>query len=239
LEKKLIESNKVISDQNNRLLNFANIVSHNLKSYAGNLKAILELFIKAESEEEKKVTLNYLQNISKGFSATVSNLNEIAQVQSQSDLKFELVNIHHCAEQAIEVLKVQIDSTQSVINNKVDQNLSVLANPAYMDSILLNLLSNAVKYRRTDKPLVAEIKAEVKNSEVQLTVKDNGRGINLKLHKNNIFGLYKTFHGNPDAKGVGLFITKWQIESMKGRIEVESEENKGTLFTVYFPISSQ
>src|SRR5206468_2921750 len=98
----------------------------------------------------------------------------------------------------------------------------------YMDSILLNVLSNAVKYRRADQPLVVELKTEVKNNELQLTIKDNGRGINLEQHKNNIFGLYKTFHGNQDAKGVGLFITKWQIEAMSGKIEVTSEENKGT-----------
>jgi len=236
LEKELTQSNKIISDQNNRLLNFANIVSHNLKSYAGNLKAILELFVRAESEEEKKVTLSYLQNISKGFSATVDNLNEIAQVQSQSELKFSYINMHQCITQATEVLKVQIDSTQSVIKNDVDQNLIVLANPAYTDSIMLNLLSNAIKYRQPDKPLVVEIKSAVKNKELQLTVKDNGRGINLEQHKNDIFGLYKTFHGNADAKGVGLFITKWQIEAMGGKIEVKSEENKGTSFTVFFPI---
>jgi PAS domain S-box-containing protein len=236
LEKQLTQSNKIISEQNNRLLNFANIVSHNLKSYAGNLKSILELFIKAESEEEKKITLNYLQSISKGFSATVDNLNEIAQLQSQSELKLAQVNIYQCAAQAIEVLKVQIDSANAVVHNKADQNLTVMANPAYMDSILLNLLSNAIKYRRPDQTLVVEIKTEMKDNELQLTIKDNGRGINLEQHKNNIFGLYKTFHGNPDAKGVGLFITKWQIEAMNGRIEIESEVNKGTSFIVYFPI---
>jgi PAS domain S-box-containing protein len=234
LEKELTQSNKIVSEQNNRLLNFANIVSHNLKSYAGNLKSILELLMKANSEEEKKVTLNYLQNISKGFSATVNNLNEIAQIQSQQELKLEHVNLYECATQAIEVLTVQIDSTHAVIHNHVDENLTVLANPAYMDSILLNLLSNTIKYKRPDQPLVVEIKTETKNNELQLTVTDNGLGINLEQHKNDIFGLYKTFHGNPDAKGVGLFITKWQIEAMNGRIEVMSEENKGTSFTVYF-----
>jgi len=239
LEKELTQSNKIISEQNNRLLNFANIVSHNLKSYAGNLKSILELFIGANSEEEKKVTLQYLQNISKGFSTTVDNLNEIAQVQSQSELKLTYINIYQCITQAIEVLKVQIDSTRSVINVNVDPNLIVLANPAYMDSILLNLLSNAIKYRQPDKTSVVEIKSEVKNKELRLTIKDNGLGINLELHKNDIFGLYKTFHGNQDAKGVGLFITKWQIEALGGRIEVMSEENKGTLFTIYFPIRSK
>lgn len=46
--------------------------------------------------------------------------------------------------------------------------------------------------------------------------------------------MYKTFHGNEDAKGIGLFITKFQVESMGGRIEVESKVNEGTTFFIYF-----
>jgi signal transduction histidine kinase len=71
---------------------------------------------------------------------------------------------------------------------------------------------------------------------LQLVIKDNGRGINLEKHKNDIFGLHKTFHGNSDAKGIGLFITKLQVEALNGRIELESKENRGTSFIVHFPI---
>lgn len=67
-----------------------------------------------------------------------------------------------------------------------------------------------------------------------LEVADNGLGINLHLHKDKLFGMYKTFHPNKDAKGIGLFITRNQIEAMGGRIEVESEENKGSVFKVHF-----
>jgi signal transduction histidine kinase len=48
--------------------------------------------------------------------------------------------------------------------------------------------------------------------------------------------MYKTFHNHPEAKGIGLFITKNQVEAMNGRIEVESEVDKGTTFKVYFKI---
>jgi len=67
-----------------------------------------------------------------------------------------------------------------------------------------------------------------------LIIKDNGRGIDLKKHGDKLFGMYKTFHGNPDAQGIGLFITKYQIETMGGSVEVESEENIGTTFKIYF-----
>jgi PAS domain S-box-containing protein len=236
LERELIKSNDVITDQNKRLLNFANIISHNLKSYAGNLKSILELFIKAESEEEKKMMLNYLQSISKGFSTTVNHLSEIVDVQNQSELTLEQVNVHDYLKETINVLQVQIDSTNSVLRNNVNSNLTLQTNPAYMESILLNLLTNAIKYRHPDKKLVVEIDAVLKNNELQLVIKDNGRGINLEKHKNDIFGLHKTFHGNSDAKGIGLFITKLQVEALNGRIELESKENRGTSFIVHFPI---
>ena len=45
--------------------------------------------------------------------------------------------------------------------------------------------------------------------------------------------MYNTFHKHEDARGIGLFITKNQIEAIGGKIEVESEVNKGTLFKIY------
>ena len=45
--------------------------------------------------------------------------------------------------------------------------------------------------------------------------------------------MYKTFHGNEDAKGIGLFITKNQLEAMNGKIEIESEVGQGSNFKIY------
>ena len=65
---------------------------------------------------------------------------------------------------------------------------------------------------------------------------DNGRGIDLSTHKENIFGLYKRFHFDVEGKGLGLHMTKNQIEAMDGTIEIESEIEKGTTFILKFPI---
>jgi signal transduction histidine kinase len=46
--------------------------------------------------------------------------------------------------------------------------------------------------------------------------------------------MYKTFHGNEDARGIGLFITKNQIEAIGGKIEVQSVVDRGTVFTISF-----
>lgn len=67
-----------------------------------------------------------------------------------------------------------------------------------------------------------------------MNVSDNGVGIDMERYGSSIFGLYKTFHGHEDSRGVGLYITKNQIETMGGKIEVESKPNVGSTFKVYF-----
>jgi sensor histidine kinase regulating citrate/malate metabolism len=68
-----------------------------------------------------------------------------------------------------------------------------------------------------------------------LEIADNGIGIDLDRHGSELFGMYKTFNQNKDARGIGLFITKNQVEAQGGRIEVESQVNTGTTFRVYLP----
>lgn len=234
LEKELVISNEKINEQNRQLLNFSNIVSHNLKSYSSNLVSILNLFSVADSEDEKNKMFDFLMRISEGFSSTVSHLNEITKSQNLARLKPERINLNEYIEKSKEALLVQIESTNAIIKNNVDKETEILSNPAYMDSILLNLLTNAIKYRHPDKPPVIELTSFKKIGKTILKIKDNGKGINMEKHGTDLFGVYKTFHGNHDAEGVGLFITKYQVEIMGGRIEVESKENVGTTFTLSF-----
>ena len=106
--------------------------------------------------------------------------------------------------------------------------------PAYLESILLNLVSNAIKYRQPDiNPLVI-VKSYIKDGFKTLAVKDNGQGIDLEKYGTKVFGLYKTFHANPQAHGIGLFMTKNQVEAMGGSIQVESEPGLGTTFIIKF-----
>ena len=70
---------------------------------------------------------------------------------------------------------------------------------------------------------------------MRLDVRDNGLGIDLARQGRKMFGMYKTFHKHPDARGVGLFLTKNQVEAMGGRIEVQSVVDEGTVFSVFLP----
>ena len=98
----------------------------------------------------------------------------------------------------------------------------------------MNLLNNALKYHSPDRPPVIEVQTYRNGQHLILEFRDNGRGINLDKHSQNIFKLYKTFHKHPDSKGLGLYMTKNQIEAMGGKIFVESKEFEGTKFIINF-----
>ena len=74
----------------------------------------------------------------------------------------------------------------------------------------------------------------IKEGRTQLIVADNGLGIDLKKHGHKLFGLNKVFHRHKDSKGVGLYIVKNQIISLKGTISCLSEVNIGSTFTITF-----
>ena len=107
-------------------------------------------------------------------------------------------------------------------------------NKAYLESIILNLLTNAIKYRDHSRKLKISISTKEKEDLTILTCEDNGIGIDIERNKDKIFGLYQRFHNYPDSKGLGLYLVKSQVETMGGTINVQSEVNKGTKFTLTF-----
>jgi signal transduction histidine kinase len=71
--------------------------------------------------------------------------------------------------------------------------------------------------------------------EACISVQDNGLGIDLRYAQNKLFGLYQRFHPMIEGKGMGLFLVKTEVEHLGGRVEVSSEVNVGTTFSVYLP----
>ena len=74
----------------------------------------------------------------------------------------------------------------------------------------------------------------MKNETPFLEVSDNGLGIDLDQYGDKMFGMYKTFHENLDSRGIGLFITKNQVETLGGTISVTSTVDVGTTFKIKF-----
>ncbi|HLO71601.1 MAG TPA: PAS domain-containing sensor histidine kinase, partial [Flavipsychrobacter sp.] len=223
----------VTNAQNERLRNFAHIVSHNLRSHSGNISILLDLFLQENEEKAEDELLKNLLQSANNLRDTIVHLNEVVVMNNSVDENLKPIHLRSVVDAAIQNVRAIAQDKNVRIENNVDAALYVEGVDAYMDSIVLNFLTNGIKYKSAERDAYVRVQAVVKDGYAELEFADNGIGMDLKRIKHKLFGMYKTFHGNSDARGIGLFITKNQVEAMGGRIDVESEENKGTSFKVY------
>jgi PAS domain S-box-containing protein len=231
-EQELLKMLEIVNSQNNKLLNFAHIVSHNLRTHAGNIKSLLELYHNSSFTHEETIT--NIDIVSKELNETIENLNDLVKVHTQTNKEFVSLQLSDYITRMLYILNEDIHNKNIQIENLVNENVQVNCIPAYLESILLNLMTNAIKYSDDKKEIKITFKLSDTEDYYVLHVIDNGVGIDMERYGESIFGLYKTFHGHEDSRGVGLYITKNQIETMGGKIEVESKPNVGSTFKVYF-----
>jgi len=231
---KLKEMLSVAEEQNERLRSFANIVTHNLRSHSGNLSTLTDFleedFANLNENENYKLLKQAVENLQE----TVSHLTEVAKIKEIEDSKMNTLNLYDFAEKATYNIIALAQNAEATIYNEIDEDICIKGIPAYLDSIILNFLTNAIKYKSEKRLPIIELTSQIEDDYVVLTIKDNGLGIDLEKFGDALFQMYKTFHCNQDAIGIGLFITKNHIESLGGKITVTSTVDVGTEFSIYF-----
>lgn len=228
----LQSSINLLDDQNKRLQNFAYIVSHNLRSHAGNLKFMVNLYEESQLQDDQQEIFLHIKTISDSLNATMSHLDEIVKIQSEIGKERKSVNFETIFNNVTSALSANIAGTDATVNADFSGCTDIDYIPAYLESIFQNLLTNALKYKHPDRKPVVNCRTLKDGNNIYLVFDDNGLGIDLERHGDDLFGMYKTFHLNKDAKGIGLFITRNQVEALGGSIHVDSAVNLGTKFTI-------
>ena len=250
-DRKIIENNlveahqkleiltKKLTKQNQQLRAFAQITSHNLRAPVSNLNLLLQFYKESTSLEDKDELVGNLDTVVDNLTATLDELLETVSVQEDTTKeRIELVFEDIFASVKV-MLKDQLIESEAIVSADFSK-VPIISYPrVYLESILFNLLSNALKYSSPDRIPEICLKTENNNGEITLEVEDNGLGIDLAKHRRNIFGMHKTFHRHQQARGMGLFMTKTQVEAMGGEITVESVVNEGSIFTVIFNRTKQ
>lgn len=224
----------VTEKQNQRLLQFTNIVSHNLRSNSSNISMLAGMLDTDLSAGQQTEFIDMIKTSAERLDETIVQLNEIVKIQATDTSEMAPVGIKTTVEKVLQSVNALLLKADAKVNLDVDENLTVLGIKPYIQSVFMNLVTNSIKYKRPDVPVEISISAKVAKGKTMVMFKDNGLGIDLKKHGSKLFGMYKTFHNNKDAKGVGLFITKNHMEAMEGSIALESAVNEGTLFHLQF-----
>jgi len=220
------------NERNKRLQNFAYIVSHNLRTHTGNLQSMVEMHNHSHTEDERVAIFGHIQSVSDSLNLTVKDLEEVVRVQAEISSDKKIIKFETVFTNMLRALSNNIDEANAAIEYDFNRCTAINYIPAYLESILQNLLTNALKYRHPDRQLIIKCHTYIKTKHIYLIFEDNGLGINMARHGNDVFGMYKTFHNKPGSQGIGLFITRNQVESLGGSIKLESVVNEGTKFTI-------
>ncbi|WP_299603119.1 PAS domain S-box protein [uncultured Aquimarina sp.] len=230
---------ELTEEQNERLRNFAYIVSHNLKSQSGNFEMLLDIYTKENPEAEKSEAIQLFKTASTRLSDTIKHLNEVVQINNSIGENLTSSNLKKSIDEVVKTISVISKDAEVTINNNISEELWVQAIPAYLDSIILNFITNGIRYRSKSRDSYINIEARIQDDFIVMLIEDNGLGIDLKKYGSKLFGMYKTFHNNEDARGIGLFITKNQVEALGGKIKVKSKVDQGTTFEIYLKKGKQ
>ena len=230
--KNLEETATKLSARNKQLAEFNQISSHNLRAPVGNLNALLNLYKESKNEDEKSEIFSKFSTVIDHLSLTLNTLVESLKIKNNPKQVIQELSFMDTLTKTKEILTAEISNTGAIIRSDFSIKNKINYNQIYLDSIFLNLISNAIKYSSPDRIPEIDIASNLVNKKIMLTIKDNGLGIDLKKHGHKLFGLNKVFHRHPNAQGIGLFLTKAQIETMGGTIYAESEVNIGTTFYI-------
>jgi PAS domain S-box-containing protein len=217
------------------LKQFSYTTSHDLRSPVNNLLSLFSLLDLSKIEDSE--TLEYIELLNTSTLNMKSTLNKYADAISGE----ERINVEIEVLKLDDILLIVRNSINTLITNskarfKIDfsEVPELKFNSFYLQSIFLNLISNSIKYLNPKVETVISISSHKVNNVIQVVFSDNGIGFDMDEVENKIFGLHQSFHNGHDSKGIGLYLVQSHLQSLGGKISVESTVNIGTTFTITF-----
>ncbi|MEQ9375925.1 MAG: PAS domain S-box protein [Imperialibacter sp.] len=220
------------TEQNVRLKDFSFITSHNIRSSVSNLLGLTDLLMTQPSNLEY---IKMLRTSTLKLDATIKSINELIHFEDNLDkIPTTDCNILTTVNNVLALNNQTIKEKNIIIEKNISPELTFKCIPAYIDSILQNLITNAIKYGTTKDRKTIKIESYREASNVVISIQDFGTGIDLDRHQEKLFKLGARFHSSNEGQGLGLYMSKRQIEAMGGKINVESKPNVGSTFKVIF-----
>ena len=223
-----------LQEQNRRLDEFAHIISHNLRAPVNNIQALINLLGESSAITDYKLIFDKLKNVSKNLSETMNELMDTLKAKAEPQVELTEIRFKELLDKVVQSLEGELIIAEAAVTFDFNEAPLIQYSKPYLESIFQNLLTNAIKYRSPHRKPKIHFRTSVTDGHPELHVSDNGQGIDMVRYGDKLFGLHKTFHDHQEARGVGLFLIKTQVEALGGRISVASEVDKGTTFSIRF-----
>lgn len=230
---------------NEELEQFAYIASHDLQEPLRMVASYLQLIERRFGEKldaPGKEFIHYAVDGATRMKDLINDLLEYSRVGTKGR-PFEWVELNSVVGRVCANMQPTIEASQSVIT--VGDLPRVMADERQMVQLFQNLIANAIKFRGKDIPVIQVSALTYMNPAegrewCKISVRDNGIGIEPQYFE-RIFVIFQRLHTTAEYEGtgIGLAICKKIVERHLGRITVESEPGKGSLFEVSLPVEHQ
>jgi two-component system phosphate regulon sensor histidine kinase PhoR len=224
---------------------FINNMTHELKTPLATISLAVDALKneKVVADEQKR---NYftgmIRDENKRMNRHVETILQAAQMEKQHiELDRKPVHLNQLIQKAIEHFDLQIQDKRGVIAMKLDAASDIMmVDEVHFSNIVSNLIDNAIKYSK-ENHLYISITSKNIGKNFRLTIEDNGIGMSKETQRNIFEKFYRAHTGNlHNVKGFGLGLSyvKAMTEAHGGKVTVDSEPGKGSLFTLDFPMNS-
>ena len=233
-EKTLKLKNRELRKTNAELDSFVYSTSHELRSPLMSVLGLINLMhLETKSLEEKKYIKMMKESINK-LDQIIHDIIDYSR-NSRFEVNHEPIDFKSCIDKIIEKLRYLPGAEKVDWRIKVNGEAAFYSDPRRIEIILNNFISNSLKFQKPGQanPFIAiDIKSRADKAYIQ--IKDNGSGI-PDNHLPHIYDMFYRGTERSNGSGIGLYIVKEIIEKLDGSIEVNSEEEKGTSFSVELP----
>lgn len=233
-ETKLIKSYAELRKTNEELDRFVYSASHDMRAPLSSLLGLLNIAEKTNNPEEKALCLNLMRErigVMEGFLKEITDYSR----NVRTTIKHTPIKVVDAVTASLKELHFLAEREKITIDLQIDEALIVKTDEARFSVVLNNLMSNAIKYYDpTKENSTISLNAFIRNNQFVLVIEDNGIGVSAD-HVKSIFDMFYRATTRGEGSGLGLYIVSETIHKLGGNISVESEEGKGSKFTVQLP----
>lgn len=242
-EESIIKAKVLAEDASKAKSQFLANMSHEMRTPLNGIIGMEYLLSNTNIDEKQTEYLNMLRDSADNLLHLINDVLDLARLESKkiefNEISFDIKNL---ITDTIKLLRSSADRKNITFDVKIDDkiNYSILSDPKYLQQVLKNLISNSVKFSHENSTVNIYVEEVEKDylAYIKISVQDKGVGI----QREKIEKLFDTFYqiDEPDRKrvggtGLGLAISKKIVDYMSGKIEVWSEVEKGSIFSIEIP----
>lgn len=234
LQRNLEAVNARLEESNAEMEKFIYSVSHDLKAPLVTIGSFTEKIIQSGGDqlnEKNRHRLNRILVNTQNMSEILYELLQLSRI-AREEIQIEKYKLSRCVYFACEALHQNILEGHASISTEVGE-MEIYCNGKLLTNCIQNLIANAIQYRHPDREPRIVITSRIQNTIARISVSDNGLGIAPAYH-DQIFKIFERLDVG-EGNGVGLAIVKSIVEKHHGWVELESEPDLGSTFTLCIP----